>query len=491
MDSYLLNPDYLLRQDGNRVILCSKRELCYGGEEWFTFIHPFQAMMLSFFNGENPLENEIANCARFFNIPFEKMHKIILPFIENKEMVSLRDKQGHCVLFPREILVKRTQEVNRQQNYCVSDFKYIGTPDYKQIRLDYPVYVNMELIMKCYTDCCYCYANRKAFGKNCMPTKKVLDFIQEAYDSGVLEMDINGGEVLLHSGIYDILKKLIECHYSPLISTKMPIGEKVISKLRSIGIRRMQISLDSVNKETLHTMLHVDMNYLERIKETLSNLQDAKIRTNINIVITRYNKSCDNLQELLDFVAQYNNIKDVRINPCGYSLYKNNFHELALTEEDVVILEAFLNSIKHNYPKLKINVSGQDASYMYEKSYRQQHFCDRALCTGNVRNAVLLPTGDITICEELYNHPQFVLGNIKDASLRDIGNSDKAMALYNFSQKVKSESQCYICKERNSCRQGKGVCWKTILMAYGMDNWDFPDPRCPKAPTPYNKFYLE
>lgn len=26
---------------------------------------------------------------------------------------------------------------------------------------------------------------------------------------------------------------------------------------------------------------------------------------------------------------------------------------------------------------------------------------------------------------------------------------------------------------------------------YGMDNWDFPDPRCPKAPTPYNKFYLE
>ncbi len=148
-----------------------------------------------------------------------------------------------------------------------------------------------------------------------MPTEKVLDFIQEAYDSGVLEMDINGGEVLLHSGIYDILKKLIECHYSPLISTKMPIGEKVISKLRSIGIRRMQISLDSVNKETLHTMLHVDMNYLERIKETLSNLQDAKIRTNINIVITRYNKSCDNLQELLDFVAQYNNIKDVPINP--------------------------------------------------------------------------------------------------------------------------------------------------------------------------------
>ena len=66
MDSYQLNPDYLLRQDGNRVILYSKRELSYGGEDWFTFIHPFQAMMLSFFGGESPLENEIASCAHFF-----------------------------------------------------------------------------------------------------------------------------------------------------------------------------------------------------------------------------------------------------------------------------------------------------------------------------------------------------------------------------------------------------------------------------------------
>lgn len=52
-------------------------------------------------------------------------------------MVTLRDKHGHCVLFPREILVKKAQNVNRQQNYCVNDFRYIGTPNYKQIRLDY------------------------------------------------------------------------------------------------------------------------------------------------------------------------------------------------------------------------------------------------------------------------------------------------------------------------------------------------------------------
>lgn len=489
MDSYLLNPDYLLRQDGNRVILCSKRELLYSGEDWFTFIHPFQAMMLSFFKGENPLEIEIANCANFFSLPYEKMHKIILPFLKNSQVVSLRDKEGHCVLFPKNVLIKKTQEIGSRQ-YNVNHFKYIGAPNYKKNRLEYPIYINMELIMKCHTDCCYCYANRKSFGDNHVPTQKILDFIQEAYDNGVLEMDINGGEVLLHPGIYNILKKLSECHYSPLISTKIPISEKVISKLKSIGIQRMQISLDSVNKETLHTMLHMDMDYLERMKETLSNLKKTNIKISINVVITKYNSSCNNLQELLDFIAQYDNIKDVRINPCGYSLYKNNFQELSVEEKDIVALKAYIDSIKQNYTELNINVSGHEASYMYETTYRQQHFCERALCTGNVRNAVLLPTGDITVCEELYDFPQFILGNINNASLRDIWNSDKATSLYEFSQRVESESQCYNCKDRETCRQGKGVCWKTILMAYGVDNWDFPDPRCPKAPTPYNKFYL-
>lgn len=42
-----------------------------------------------------------------------------------------------------------------------------------------------------------------------------------------------------------------------------------------------------------------------------------------------------------------------------------------------------------------------------------------------------------------------------------------------------------------TCRSRVGVCWKTVLMAYGESNWDFPDPRCPKAPLPFNEIYIK
>lgn len=490
MDKYQLNPDYLLRQDGNRVILCSKNNLTNNGEDWFTFIHPLQAMMLSFFRGEKTIDEEIDCCAKFFNLPFAEMRDIVAPFVENDETISIYDRKGHCFLFPRKILIKAND--HPRLDYKASNFYYIEKPDYETLRLEYPIYINMELIMQCYTDCCYCYANRKAFGsKKFLETERILDFIQEAYEGGVLQMDINGGEVLLHPGIMTILRKLISCHYDPLISTKIPISKEIIDDLCDVGINRIQISLDSANVDTLNVMLHTDKMYLQKMEVTLRLLEQADMITNINVVLTKFNSSYDEIEKLLDFVAQYRNVKEVRFNPCGYSLYKDNFLNISLTENEIQEIEKYIRKISQCYPQLSINISGHEAYYMYSDSYRQQNYCKRALCTGNVRNAVLLPSGDVTICEELYAHPRFILGNIKQASLKDIWNSKRAIELFHFSQTKKSDSPCHSCSTQKVCREGKGVCWKTVLMAYGMEKWDYPDPRCPKAPAPHNIFYSE
>lgn len=140
---------------------------------------------------------------------------------------------------------------------------------------------------------------------------------------------------------------------------------------------------------------------------------------------------------------------------------------------------------------LDINISSYDKDSDFEPNEKSKSFTNRAICTGGTRNAVLLPNGDLTICEELYDHPQFILGNIKRNSLNEIWNSDKAKALYNMSDKLNQHSACRNCGDFANCRNNEGVCWKMILMAYGMDNWDYPDPRCPKAPKPFNKFYYE
>ena len=76
----------------------------------------------------------------------------------------------------------------------------------------------------------------------------------------------------------------------------------------------------------------------------------------------------------------------------------------------------------------------------------------------------------------------------------EIWNSERALELYRLPQeKIRDESACKTCKkeEYENCRQKKGVCWKQILLAYNYENWDYPDPKCPHAPMPFNKFWLE
>ena len=67
MDNYILNPAYYLRKDNNRIIFCNRemvnQSVVY--EDFFTFIHPLNAQMLAFFNGEDDIETVKINISKY------------------------------------------------------------------------------------------------------------------------------------------------------------------------------------------------------------------------------------------------------------------------------------------------------------------------------------------------------------------------------------------------------------------------------------------
>ena len=112
-------------------------------------------------------------------------------------------------------------------------------------------------------------------------------------------------------------------------------------------------------------------------------------------------------------------------------------------------------------------------------------FNNRGICSGNFSSLFILPDGKVTICEELYWHPQFIIGNIIEQSLEEVWNSQIAHEVYAFKQQnIAKNSACAVCEEYEKCRSLKQVCWRDIIRAYGSDNWTYPDPNCPKSPTP-------
>lgn len=489
--SLLFNPDYHLRQDGSRVILFSDEEVSEDSEEWFSFIHPFHAMMLSFFDGQKSYAEEVEQCAMFFKLSFAKMEEIVQRFLNKAHWFTIRSKNDF-INFPRNILFEiESGSKGRKDQPMPNDFKYVGRPDYKTVKLAYPISLNMELTMKCYANCVYCYANRNLKNKDMLSLAEIRGVIRQAKENGVYSIDINGGDVLLHPNIREILKELVDNGYHPLVSTKTILNKEFIDFVKSLQSVRLQISLDSVDPEVLHELIGVPSTYIDEMSKTLSYLSEVALNTQINVVLTKYNSDRESIKALLDYVSKFESVKEIRFNPCGYSLYKKGFKDFTLSAREMHSILEEVEGMKESYGGLSIKTSSFDDKNDYADENRANLFDSRALCTGGTRSAVLLPNGDITICEELYDKSKFVLGNIRNNTIDEIWNSPKAMMLYREPISANSASPCQKCHSQRECRSGVGVCWKMVLMAYGDENWDYPDPRCPQAPQPLNTFYYE
>lgn len=490
MKRYLtLNPSYSLRQDGNRVVLHGEENERNHSQEWFSFIHPYYGMLFSFFSfGSFDLEEKLKKCSEFFGRERDYIEDVIFPLIDNANSVSIRTKRGDVNSFPKNLLISSDSLILRKDEYNVNDFEYKGLPDYETNRLEFPLTINLELIMKCYTDCCYCYADRRKPSGNMLTTNRIIELIREARYNKLVGFDINGGEVLLHPDIKIILKELKSNGFNPLVSTKIPVSKEMIDFFKEINIERFQISLDSVDEQILTKIVNTPKGYLAKIRETLEYASSIGIQVDINTVLTKYNVSITQVEELLKFAFSFICVKRNRLNPIGYSLYKGNFAEIAPDTKDLDLIESKIPDWRKKFG-IDINLSYFERASQFYKQEKLTKFPARAICTGNVWNMVILPNGDVTICEELYYNDKFLIGNLKNSSIKEVWNSKRALELYNFSMSTQSKSVCKTCDKFVSCRMEKGVCWKAILMAYGDQNWDFPDPRCPKAPMPYNRFY--
>lgn len=485
----VLNPAYILRQDGTRALIVSENEVKYDVGDWFSFIHPVHAQILSFFKGVKTFEEELDECVDCLSIPKRSILQLVKPLICNEHWVRYVSKSGQETFFPSMVLVKNNGTLKRRKNHSFSEFKIYKSPDFVTDRLAYPVKVMLELTMRCYVNCEYCYAKRKEAMLKTMCSAEIVSLIHQLHQDGAIQIDINGGEVLLYPGIEDVLFELSRLGYEPLISTKMPLDIIMIDYVKSLPGVQLQVSLDSDDEEILRKMINAPKGYLYHMKRSLEYMSASGMGIKVNCVITKYNCSISKLESFVSWLSQFSCVKGLSLTICGFSLYKSNYESLRLTVDDVRLIEERLDALRILSP-FPITLGGYDKMSMYSSLKSWSSYERRALCTGNIRNIVILPNGDVTVCEELYDHPAFVLGNVRDNTLMEIWNGEKANKLYDKANICSSETPCSSCNVMAECRNGKGVCWKTTLMAYGEEKWNYPDPRCPKSPVPSRDFCI-
>lgn len=264
---YILNPIYKLYLDKNRVLLLADAD--DGG--YRCFIHPVYAIILSQFTGEFEIQTVYQQLADIFNKTSVEMEKIVKPFLQNKDVISFK-YDGYVFSFPPLLLIKNKQNTIRK-DLNLDSYAIKPPYDFETRRLNYPKHAMLIINTKCYTDCAYCYAD-KEHKYETLPTKRIIEIIKEAKSIGINSFDLSGGEVLLHKDYDLIISELLKQGYKPFISTKVPIESEKIDKLWEIGLRQIQISLESLNPFIQKNNLKVKEDYVPKIIKTIQKLDE-------------------------------------------------------------------------------------------------------------------------------------------------------------------------------------------------------------------------
>lgn len=493
---YILNPAYFLRNDIHRAVIGSFDfpDMPDGMYEKNSLhiIHPFTAMMLSFFNGTRTLYQCMQDISKHFCLSIEDVESFVTRYINNSEPLCIKFGDDYIVL-PIYTIVESGIYV-RSESYQIGDFDIDGEVDIRSTRLYKPVKAILEMNFQCYTDCKYCYADRdNVRAKQIISPDKLMSLIREIKKIGIPSIEVNGGEVLLHPPIDSILEVLSQCGYHPFISTKIPLTESKLSLLKSLGFRHIQISLDSIKEETLIEHLNVKEGYWTKISHTMELLDQMGFEWQVNTVITKWNSSIEEeIKPLLDYLNRFKNLKSIKFTPMGFPMYKKDgtFKQLRANLEDIVKIECFINESNRDNGKIDLIFQRPNCKSDYFPKSKLEDFNFRSICSANQKGFVVLPNGEVTICEELYWNPNFLIGDIKKQSIMEIWNSERAFNLYYLNQRdLETDSICAICNNFTQCRHFKGVCWKMVIMAYGKDKWSSPDPSCPRSPNPKIDFY--
>lgn len=479
MKRYILNPRYVLRNEGNKVYILVDHK--YQLKASLSVIHPIFAMMLSFFKGGflNDILNEITT---FFRLDKAEVEKIILPLLDNKNIIT-----NGSSAFPKHIIIEY-EERFPIPTYQPIDFKYKDI-DLHISRFKQPSDIICNITMKCMTSCIYCYADRTREKQNKTMSIDLLErIIQEAKDIKAVRFRLMGGEVLLYKEWKTILKKMSELEFQPSISTKIPLTEEHLNVIQDLGLNKapIQISLDTMIKKHLYQILNVKDPYFDKMIKCFNLMEKYNMQYYVHTVITNKNDSLDDINSLIDFFRDKTYLENWFLDTAKCSMYVGKeYNTYKSTVANINSIRNYLNSMieknAFNYEiKLPVVIKNANDVLIEEKKAK---FENRTMCAGNLNALYILPDGKVTICEELYWHPRFILGDLNQQSLMEIWNSQKAKDLFYLKQNdIQKSSPCASCEDFAECRRYKHVCWRDAILAYGPDKWDYPDLYCPRAP---------
>lgn len=337
-----------------------------------------------------------------------------------------------------------------------------------------PQKIKFYLTDYCSRQCVYCFAGARYSKERLrnfdfLSVDRFRTIIEEADKIGVKEIEISGGDPFIVDNIFDYISVMIK-HYTGdwSVSTKSLLTKQDINRLKMIGMREIQVSIDSINPVTADRLMGIKGSFNE-VSTTIENILKSGITLCTNTVITSVN--IFEVPELFDFLIK----EGARYIRFSYYYMSGNRHDDLLfpTNEQFDWLN---EKMKPLIVKAREHGIYTDF-YPHEANMRQNNEKNRSFCGGFTDAMSVRYDGAVMFCDSLNLCQDFVSGNLKKSSILDAWNSPESKNMNDpkyFHERYKG-TRCYTCHIFENCFYKR--CYVRTYNRYGR-YFDI-DPACP------------
>jgi len=165
--------------------------------------------------------------------------------------------------------------------------------------------IRISLTKQCNLACIYCHREGEKGSENQLPAADIAEILAVAAKFGIKSVKFTGGEPLLRPDLLEIIKSVPKGMESSLTTNGTLLGG-LARDLKAAGLKRVNVSLDSLNRETYKKITGVDK--LPEVLEGIAAAREAGLTpVKLNMVVLEG----INEHEVDDFLAYVRGKRDL------------------------------------------------------------------------------------------------------------------------------------------------------------------------------------
>lgn len=305
-----------------------------------------------------------------------------------------------------------------------------------------PKVVGWELTKKCNMRCIHCGSSAGESRDNELTVEEGLRLCDEIADLGCQALTLSGGEPLMHPAFDVYAKKLVDRGVKVYMITNGLLVEEKMDRIAAAGIKRLGLSYDGTKEH--HNYIRQNPKSFDSVIKAVKLLRERGIKAGAISHISKVN--FHDLEEMYQNIVAHGfafwQIQTAFLN----GRMKEN-ESLACPPEDMIPVAQFIEA-KRKENKIPM-IIGDNFGY-----YSQYNITDTEWrgCFGGRWLMGIDSDGGIKGCLSLPK--EFVEGNIRERSLRDIWEDRESFKYNRYFCADDLGENCKGCEKGMKCRGG-------------------------------------